>query len=90
MGYKWIQSGDKIVRVLAGSNLCRAHLFIWLYDRIAPQPPRRLPTEIGDILGAKYDKLRRGEVKLSWKDASIRVLYKATRLLFKELCDHLL
>jgi hypothetical protein len=90
LGYKWIQSGDKVVRVLAGSSVSRSHLFIWLYDRIAPLPPRRLPTEIGNILGAKYDKLRRGEVKLSWKDSQVRVLYRATALLFDELCKNLL
>jgi hypothetical protein len=90
LGYKWKQSGDKIVRFLAGSSICRAHLFMWCFDRIAPFPPRRLPTEIGSILGAKYDLLRRGSVKLSWKDAEIRVLYRTTALLFKELCNHLL
>jgi hypothetical protein len=90
LGYKWKQSGDKIVRFLAGSSICRAHLFMWCFDRIAPLPPRRLPTQIGEILGTKYDKLRRGEVKLAWKDAQIRVLYRATTLLFYELCNHLL
>jgi hypothetical protein len=90
LGYKWKQSGDQIVRFLSGSSICRAHLFMWAFDRIAPLPPRRLPTEIGNILGAKYDLLRRGSVKLSWKDAQVRVLYRTTALLFRELCNHLL
>jgi hypothetical protein len=90
LGYKWKQSGDKTVRFLAGSSICRAHLFMWCFDRIAPLPPKRLPTQIGKILGNKYDKLRRGEVKLAWKDAQVRVLYRATSLLFYELCHHLL
>jgi hypothetical protein len=90
LGYKWKQSGDKIVRFLSGSSICRAHLFMWAFDRIAPLPPRRLPTEIGNILGAKYDLFRRGSVKLSWKDAVVRVLYRTTALLFRELCNHLL
>jgi hypothetical protein len=58
---------------------------MWCLARIAPLPPRRLPTQIGRVLGTKYDKLRRGEVKVSGKDAMIRVLYKATALLFKKL-----
>jgi hypothetical protein len=90
LGYKWKQSGDKIVRFLAGSSICRAHLFMWCFDRIAPLPPKRLSTQIGEILGTKYDQLRRSEVKLAWKDAQIRVLYRATSLLFYELCHHLL
>jgi hypothetical protein len=90
LGYKWKQSGDQTVRFLAGSSICRAHLFMWCFDRIAPLPPKRLPTQIGKILGNKYDKLRRGEVKLPWKDAQVRVLYRATSLLFYELCHHLL
>ncbi|MGL5807263.1 MAG: hypothetical protein ACRC11_17805, partial [Xenococcaceae cyanobacterium] len=90
LGYKWIQSGDKIVRTLAGSKVCRSHLYIWCFDRIAPEKERRLQTAIGQNLGAKYDKLRRGEVKIAGKDAIVRILYKATRLLFEELCRELL
>jgi hypothetical protein len=89
VGYKWIQSGDKIIRTLSGSSVCRAHLFIWCLARIAPEGNRRLQTNIGQNLGAKYDKLRRGEVKIAGKDAIIRVLFKMTRLLFDELCREL-
>jgi hypothetical protein len=90
LGYKWIQSGDKIVRTLGGSTVCRSHLYMWCLDRIAPESRRRLQTSIGQNLGKKYDLLRRGEVKIAGKDAIIRVLYKATRLLFEELCKELI
>jgi hypothetical protein len=90
LGYKWVQSGDKTVRKLAGSTICRNHLYIWCFDRIAPEGNRRLQTAIGQELGKKYDLLRRGEVKIAGKDAIIRVLYKTTRMLFKELCQELL
>ncbi|MGL5804848.1 MAG: hypothetical protein ACRC11_05315 [Xenococcaceae cyanobacterium] len=90
LGYKWVQSGEKVVRVLGGSTVCRSHLYMWAFDRIAPQEKRRLQTAIGQNLGAKYDKLRRGEVKIAGKDAIVRILYKATRLLFEELCKELL
>jgi hypothetical protein len=90
IGYKWIQSGDKIVRTIGGSTVCRSHLFMWCFDRITPEGNRRLQTNVGQDLGKKYDILRRGYVKIAGKDAIIRVLYKATRLLFDELCRELL
>jgi hypothetical protein len=90
IGYQWKQSGDKTVRVIGGSTICRAHLYMWCFNRIAPEGNRRLQTNIGQNLGVKYDELRRGAVKISGKDAIIRVLYKATRLLFEELCRELL
>jgi hypothetical protein len=89
VGYKWVQSEDKTIRTLGGSSVCRAHLYMWCFDRIAPEGKRRLPTAHGQILGEKYDKLRRGDVKISTKDAITRVLYLATRLLFEELWQSL-
>jgi hypothetical protein len=56
---------------------------------IAPEGNRRLQTAIGQELGTKYDKLRRGEVKIAGKDAIIKVLYKTTRMLFEKLCKEL-
>ncbi len=32
VGYKWIQSGDKTIRTLGGSSVCRAHLYMWCFD----------------------------------------------------------
>jgi hypothetical protein len=42
-----------------------------LRDRIAPEGNRRLQTAICQTLGQKYDKLRRGDVKIAGKDAII-------------------
>jgi hypothetical protein len=50
----------------------------------------RCETNVGKALGEKYDKSRRGEVAIAGKEAIIRVLYKATRLLFEELCRELI
>jgi hypothetical protein len=63
---------------------------MWYFDRIAPEKNRRLQTNIGQTLGKKYDKPRWGEVKISEKDAIIRTLFMATRLLFEELCRELI
>jgi hypothetical protein len=65
-------------------------LYMWCFERIAPEGNRRLQTNIGQILGKKYDVLRRGKVKIAGKDAIIRVLFKATKLLFDELRQELL
>jgi hypothetical protein len=63
---------------------------MWCFARITPEGNRRLQTNVGKELGKKYDHLRRGEVKIAGKDAIIRMLYKATRILFEELCRELL
>ncbi len=59
-------------------------LYIWCMARICPSPPRRLDTEIGDKLGAKWDTMKRKK-KAKGKDAIIRLCFYATRLLFNEL-----
>jgi len=88
-GYAWVQSGDKRVWTLSGSSLIRSHLWVWCLVTICPEPPRRLKTEVGRILGDKYDRLRRkGESPINGTDAIVRTLFVTTRLLFKMLIEN--
>lgn len=93
------QSGDKKTKKFGGSDLCRAHLYMWAVDLICVPEKQRLKTRIGQILGAKYDDLRNWDYKdgkriagtgaIPGRDAIIRILFKATALLFRELCKEL-
>lgn len=85
LSYSLKQSGDKKSKSFHGSTLVRSHLYAWALARIAPQPPRRLNTSIGDILGKKFDGLRLNDSPIPGKDSFTRVLFKATALMFREL-----
>ncbi|MEL4897695.1 IS110 family transposase [Crocosphaera sp. Alani8] len=78
------QSGDKESLRWFNSRVMRAHFYIWCMCRICPSPPRRLETEIGRKLGAKWDTMRQ-EKKAKGKDAIIRLTFYATHLLFNKL-----
>jgi hypothetical protein len=94
------ESGDKKEKKFGGSDLCRSHLFMWAVDVICVDEGKRLKTEIGQVLGAKYDGLRKwerhngkrvaGADAVAGRDAIIRILFRATALLFKELCKELI
>lgn len=100
LSYSLKQSGDKLQKKFGGSDICRSHLYMWAVDRICLDNPQRLKTEVGQILGAKYDALRKWEYKegrrlagtdaIPGRDSIMRVLFKATALLFKELCRELI
>lgn len=72
---------------------------MWAVDCICVSGHRRLSTHIGQTLGAKYDDLRKWEYKdgiriagtdaIAGRDSIIRILFRATALLFKELCREL-
>ncbi len=86
------QSGDKEKLKWFNSRMMRSHFYIWCMTRICPSPPRRLDTEIGDKLGAKWDTMKgikktkiKQTKKAKGKDAIIRLCFYATRLLFNEL-----
>lgn len=100
LSYVLEKSGDKESKKFGGSDLCRAHLYMWAVDTICVREGQRLKTSVGQILGEKYDRLRKWEYKdgkriagsdaIPGRDAIIRILFKATALLFKELCKELL
>lgn len=85
LSYSLKQSGDKRSKSFHGSTLVRSHLYAWALARIAPQPPKRLNTSIGNILGEKFDTLRRIDSPIPGKDSFTRVLFRATALMFREL-----
>ncbi len=85
MSYSYRQSGDKKSRSFHGSNLVRAHLYAWAVCMVAPSN-QRIKTDIGKQLCDRYQQSR---VNVKGKDALIRILFKATRMLFYELLNEL-
>ena len=83
MSFSYKQSGDKKSRNFHGSNLVRSHLYAWAVCMVAPKN-YRIKTEIGKQLSDRYQELR---VNVKGKDALIRILFKATRMLFYELLN---
>lgn len=83
LSYKLKQSGDKLSKSFQGSDLTRSHLYMWAIDRILPEKTR-LSNSFGEVLGSKADDLRAAGVP--GKDAVMRLLFRATAMLFKELC----
>ncbi|MGK7941130.1 MAG: transposase [Crocosphaera sp.] len=82
------QSGDKESVRWFNSKLIRSHLYIWAMVRICPQPPKRLDTEVGRKLGAKWDQMKATK-QAKGKDAIMRVCFYTTRLLFNSLKYHI-
>ena len=81
MSYSYRQSGSKNSRTFHGSSLVRSHLYVWAVCMIAPRN-QKIKSEIGRQLWERYDELRQ---TVKGKDAIIRILFKATRMLFYEL-----
>ena len=85
MSYKFNQSGNKVTRTFGGSTMMRSHLYVWAVCCIAPKK-HRIKSDIGRELIDRYDELRQ---TVKGKDALIRILFKATRLLYRELIKEL-
>ena len=87
MSYRLSQSGDSVKRKFGGSSIVRAHLYVWAVCQIAPSKHGyRVDTEVGRKLGDRYIEMREVQ-KIKGKDALIRILFKATRMLFYELVN---
>jgi hypothetical protein len=87
LSYKIASSGDKTSRSFNGSSLIRAHLYAWAVCQIAPSSyGYRVKTDIGKQLSSRYQMMR-NEMKVKGKDALIRILFKASRMLFYELVN---
>ena len=87
MSYSLKQSGDKTSRSFHGSSMTRSHLYVWAVCMIAPsQNGRHIKGEIGKELCDRYQEMRQ---KNKGKDCLIRILFKATRMLFYELRNEL-
>ena len=86
LSYSYRSSGDQNSKKFYGSSLVRAHLYAWAVCMVAPKN-HRIKTDIGQNLSQRYDELR---MTVKGKDALIRILFKATRMLYKELCRELI
>lgn len=87
LSYKLKQSGDKFSKSFQGSDLSRSHLYMWAISRICSEKSR-LDNSFGDVLGDKADFLKAAGVP--GKDAVMRLLFRTTAMLFKELCRELI
>jgi len=84
LAYKLKQSGDKLSKSFLGSELIRAHLYMWCV-RILEKGGASLsvPGEVGMRLNAKIKDLSTGGI--NGTDKITRFLFYATRLLWAEL-----
>ena len=85
MSFSYRESGDSKKRKFHGSSIARSHLYAWAVCRIAPNHCP-IKSEIGIELSDRYHELRK---TVKGKDALIRILFKATRMLYRELCNEL-
>ena len=85
MSYSYSDSGSKSTKKFHGSAMVRSHLYAWAVCLVAPKD-RRIPSEVGKQLSDRYQELRK---TVKGKDALIRILFKATRLLYCELVKDL-
>lgn len=83
LSYSIAQSGNAYSRSFHGSTLVRSHLYVWAVCMIAPNKGGyRVRGEVGRVLCDRYQELKN---ITKGKDALIRILFKATRMLFYEL-----
>lgn len=87
VGYVKKQSGDKESIKLGGSDLVRSALYMWALDRVFPKKRKRLATRPIQALSMKLDELN--ESQIPGKNKVIRILFRATRILFQELWKEL-
>jgi hypothetical protein len=85
LSYSYRQSGEKKSRKFHGSKIMRSHLYVWAVCMVAPSN-YRIKSDIGIQLCDRYIELR---TTVKGKDALIRILFKATRMLFYELLNEL-
>ena len=88
MSFSYKQSGGKIKRKFHGSEMVRSHLYVWAVCMVTPNKHGyRIKSDIGKRLSDRYQELR---TTVKGKDAIIRILFKATRMLFYELLNELI
>lgn len=85
LSYSYSQSGSTTKRKFHGSSMVRSHLYVWAVCMIAPNLDR-INSPIGSQLRSRYQELR---VTICGKDALMRILFKATRMLFYELLNEI-
>ena len=85
MSYSYADSGKKSVKKFHGSSMVRSHLYAWAVCMVAPNSDR-INSDVGKKLSDRYQELRQ---TVKGKDALVRILFKATRLLYCELVKEL-
>lgn len=85
MSYRYIESGEKKGKKLAGSTMIRAHLYVWAVCSVAPRD-YRIKSDVGKDLSDRYQELRQ---TVKGKNALVRILFKTTRLLYSQLVREL-
>ncbi len=85
MSYSFADSGKKSMKKFHGSSIVRSHLYGWAVCMVAPNS-NRISSQVGKQLSDRYQELRK---TVKGKDALIRILFKATRLLYCELVKEL-
>lgn len=98
------QSGDsgKTSKRFTGSKICRSHLYMWAKNEFDKQRGKRMLSEQGKELWEKHRTLRRlslpegsdrfqpGEGAIGGDDAIIRLLFRTTAELYKNLCREII
>ncbi len=85
MSYSFADSGKKSMKKFHGSSMIRSHLYAWAVCMVAPNS-NRISSDVGRALSDLYQELRQ---TVKGKDALVRILFKATRLLYYELVKEL-
>ena len=86
LSYAIKSSGEKTVKRWHGSSIVRSHLYAWAVCQICPQN-YRVKSEVGRHLTDCYQELRQRKIK--GNDAILRILFKMSRYLFKQLYDQI-
>ncbi len=79
-------SGNSKSRNFHGSSIVRSHLYIWAVCMVAPRK-RLIKDDLGNSICDRYQELRQ---TVKGKDALVRILFKVTRLLYRELAKEIL
>jgi hypothetical protein len=89
VGRTWKESGEESKWVLAGSDICRCHLYCWALCEIFPEKkasnpiPLRMNEESKDKDAWTLDGLK--ESNVPGKSKVMRILFKTVRWLFYDL-----
>ena len=75
--------------MFGGSTMTRSHLYMWVLCQIAPSKHGyKVNTKVGKKLSDFYQNLRTNQ-RVKGKDALMRTLFKATRMLYFEFISEL-
>ena len=91
LSFAYLESGGMRKRKFHGSSMVRSHLYMWAVCMVAPSTRGyKIKSEVGRILTDTYVGYRGQSSPIKGKDSLIRILFKATRLLFRELYREIL